>query len=69
MEQMHRDSSIESDVEFLKGCPICERGDPELEQLLEEFAQLLYEIMLADEQKKCAPKDLGTLTKAHESLD
>lgn len=52
MEQIHRDLSPESDVEFQKGCPVCERSDPELERLLEEFARWLYEVMLADKKKK-----------------
>lgn len=49
---MHRDQSPEGDVEFQKGCPICERSDPELERLLEEFARWLYEVMLAGKKRK-----------------
>ena len=59
MEQMHRDLSPESDVEFQKGCPVCERSDPELERLLEEFARWLYEVMLADKKKKREAQKLG----------
>jgi len=40
------------DIEFVKGCPLCEHTDPELERDLEEFAQLLFDIMLAEQEGK-----------------
>ena len=52
MEEMRQGQPPESDVEFQKGCSICEHNDPELERLLEEFARWLYEVMLADKKKK-----------------
>jgi hypothetical protein len=36
-----------SGPEFLKGCPVCEHSDPELERELRAFGQLLLEIHLA----------------------
>ena len=39
-------------VEFVKGCPICEHTDPELERDLEDFAQILFEMMLDDQKRK-----------------
>ena len=35
------------ELEFMKGCPACEHADPQLERELQEFAQLLFDIMLA----------------------
>lgn len=37
-------------VEFVKGCPVCEHTDPLLERELQEFAQLFFDIMLADQK-------------------
>lgn len=34
-------------TEFLKGCPMCEHSDSELERELRTFAQLLFDIYLA----------------------
>jgi hypothetical protein len=42
----HRQAS-ENSVEHLKGCPICENSDPQLEHELHAFAQLLFDIWLA----------------------
>jgi hypothetical protein len=39
-------------VEFLKGCPLCERSNPELEKAFEQFAQWLYAIMTADHKTR-----------------
>lgn len=54
MDQIHPKASPGEDVEFRKGCPICEHSDAELERLLQQFAEWLYSIMAADEKKKRA---------------
>lgn len=33
-------------VEYLKGCPVCEHSNPQLERELHAFAQLLFDIWL-----------------------
>jgi hypothetical protein len=38
-------------LEFRKGCPVCEHSDPDLERELLAFAQLLFDIYLADREK------------------
>ena len=53
MEETHG-KEWDRDVEFVKGCPICEHSDPELERRLEEFARWLYEVMRADQKRKRA---------------
>lgn len=55
MDQPQRNSMSESEIEFVKGCPLCEHSDPELEREVEELARWLYEVMLAD-QKAQNPK-------------
>ena len=35
-------------MEFQKGCPVCERIDPELERELQALAQLLFDAYLLD---------------------
>lgn len=42
----------ETDVEYLKGCPLCEHSDPELERELQTFAQLLFDLYLEKHSKK-----------------
>jgi hypothetical protein len=42
----------ETDVKYLKGCPLCEHSDPELERELQTFAQLLFDLYLAKESNK-----------------
>ena len=37
-------------MEFRKGCPVCEHSDPELERELQAFAQLLFDIYLANRE-------------------
>jgi len=39
-------------LEYLKGCPACEHSDPGLERELQAFAQLLFDIYLADREKE-----------------
>jgi len=34
------------DLEFVKGCPVCEHAAPELERELHAFARLFFEIYL-----------------------
>jgi hypothetical protein len=34
-------------VEYLKGCPVCDHTNPQLERELHAFAQLLFDIWLA----------------------
>ncbi len=58
MEKMRRDQSPEIDVEFQKGCPLCEHSDPELERDLQAFAQLLFDVFLSRHQNSA---QLGTL--------
>jgi len=42
----------EDEIEFVNGCPLCEHSDPELEKELNEFAQLLFEILVADQHEE-----------------
>jgi hypothetical protein len=37
----------ENGLEYLKGCPMCEHSNPQLERELHAFAQLLFDIWLA----------------------
>jgi hypothetical protein len=37
----------ENGLEYLKGCSMCEHGNPQLERELQAFAQLLFDIWLA----------------------
>ncbi len=37
----------ESGLKYLKGCPMCEHSNPQLERELHAFAQLLFDIWLA----------------------
>jgi hypothetical protein len=34
-------------VEYLKGCPVCDHTNPQLEREVHAFAQLLFDIWLA----------------------
>lgn len=47
MDNHERSPSFGNKVDHLKGCPICERSDPQLERELHAFAQLLFDIWLA----------------------
>ena len=51
MEQAAQKDIDGGGVKFEKGCPICEHSDPELERDLEDFAQILFDLMLADPKK------------------
>ena len=44
----------EDKIEFVKGCPLCELSDPELEKEVEELARWLYAVMLADRKRGSA---------------
>lgn len=50
MSQTQPNSIAECEIEFVKGCSLCEHSDPELEREFEEFARWLYEVMLADQK-------------------
>lgn len=63
MDQHDQKNPAGSDVEFVKGCPICERSDPQLERELQEFAQLLFEITLADQMSRHAGDRHGDIDK------
>lgn len=52
MEQFPNEKASPGEVEFVKGCPVCERTDPQLERDLEELAQMLFEVMIADQRKR-----------------
>jgi hypothetical protein len=39
-------------LEYRKGCPACERSDPDLERELQAFAQLLFDIYLDDRKNE-----------------
>lgn len=52
MDRSDQPPSAEQDVEYLKGCPVCEHSDLQLERELQEFAQWLYGVMVADQKKK-----------------
>ena len=55
--ELNRDTAVHHDsVEYRKGCPVCERSDPELERELQAFAQLLLDIYLAKRAKERQPK-------------
>jgi hypothetical protein len=47
----------ETDVEYLKGCPLCEHSDPELERELQTFAQLLFDLYLEKHSKKGSARE------------
>ena len=36
-----------NELEYLKGCPMCEHSNPQLERELHTFARLLFDIWLA----------------------
>lgn len=57
MEQAPNENALLSGVEVVKGCPICEHSDPQLERDLQEFAQMLFEVMLADQKKQRKSSD------------
>ena len=38
-------------VEYRKGCLACEHSDPELERELQAFAQLLFDIYIANRER------------------
>jgi hypothetical protein len=44
------DCSATDDLEFRKGCPACEHSDPGLDRDLKAFAQLLFDIYLANHE-------------------
>lgn len=48
----HGNTTRHAALEYRKGCPACERSDPELERELQAFAQLLLDIYLAKREKK-----------------
>jgi hypothetical protein len=52
MNEFKHGNSSESNVEYVKGCPVCEHTDPQLELELQEFAQWLFEVMIADQKAK-----------------
>lgn len=52
MDELRTGGSPEDEVEFVKGCPICEKSDAELERILQEFAEWLYGVMRADQKKQ-----------------
>jgi hypothetical protein len=47
LEDIYRsgDAPIE-DLEYVKGCPVCDHTDPELERELGAFARLFFDIYL-----------------------
>jgi hypothetical protein len=47
MESKEQKQASGDQVEYLKGCPICEHSNPQLERELCAFAQLLFDIWLA----------------------
>jgi len=42
----HGMASVE-EIEYQKGCPLCEHNDPDLERELNAWAQLLYDHFLS----------------------
>lgn len=52
MEQTHNEKVQPGEVEFVKGCPLCEHSDPQLERDMEEFAQMLFEVMITDQKRR-----------------
>ena len=52
-----------SGPKHLKGCPICECSDPELERELQAFAQLLLDIYIDKKQREGDQKNDGKLEK------
>jgi hypothetical protein len=40
--------TLDGALEYRKGCPACEHSDPILERELQAFAQLIFDIYLAD---------------------
>jgi len=64
MEQPLHKTAAEDGVEFVKGCPLCEKSDPHFERDLEDFAQMLFDIMLADQKKRRGPQQPGHIDNA-----
>jgi hypothetical protein len=54
MEQTNKKEATFGEVEFVKGCPLCERSDPQLEKTFGQFAQWLYAVMNSDRKKQTA---------------
>ena len=52
MEYQEPKAESAEGVGFVKGCPVCEHADPQLERELQEFAQLLFDIMLAEQKSR-----------------
>ncbi|HVB35586.1 MAG TPA: hypothetical protein VNJ52_14620 [Patescibacteria group bacterium] len=47
LEDLYRGSEQPiDDLEYVKGCPACDRTDPELERELRAFARLFFDIYL-----------------------
>jgi len=57
-----------SGVEHLKGCPVCEHSDPQLERELHAFAQLLFDIWLSRQNGGKDSCTMRTLTKGPDCL-
>jgi hypothetical protein len=51
LEEKHeRERAATDNLEFRKGCPVCEHSDPALERALQTLAQLLFDIYLAQHE-------------------
>jgi hypothetical protein len=55
----HPTRAPEHEVEFVKGCALCEQSDAELERVFQEFAQWLYGVMIADQMRSRAASRPG----------
>jgi hypothetical protein len=64
MEQVADKTAKGDGVAFVKGCPVCEHRDPELERDLEDFARMLFDIMLADQKKRRGDRQSGDIDNA-----
>jgi hypothetical protein len=54
-ENKEHERTLNTGVEYRKGCPACEHSNPELERELQAFAQLLFDIYLDKREKKRPP--------------
>ena len=59
MEQAHKEKTPGGEVEFVKGCPLCEDSDPELGKTFEQFAHWLYAVMTSDRRKRDGDRARG----------
>lgn len=58
-------SADRTDVEYRQGCPVCEGNNPELECELEEFAELLVDIYISQNEDQLKSRRIVGIDNAH----